>query len=223
MAYSIYLVRHGQTYLNRYNKIQGWSDSPLTPKGVKDSHDAGKRLAQIAFTHAFHSDTTRAARTCRYILAGNKTAASSLIPQALSEFREQNFGYFEGCDTSQAWLMIGADHSCKTFNEIITKYSLAKARDFTKAADPFHDAEDNAEYWTRLKHGFEYLHELARPNDKILLVAHATMIRSITQHFAPEIDVTVSPKNGSVTRLDVSSAGQIKIAYYNHYLPDETY
>ena len=49
------------------------------------------------------------------------------------------------------------------------------------------------------------------------------MIRSITQHFAPEIDVTVSPKNGSVTRLDVSSEGQIKIAYYNHYLPDETY
>ena len=40
--------------------------------------------------------------------------------------------------------MIGADHGCRTFNDIITKYSIEKARDFTKEADPFHDAENNA-------------------------------------------------------------------------------
>lgn len=105
MSYSLYFVRHGQTYLNRYNKIQGWCDSPLTPKGIEDGHQAGKRLAHLNFAHAFHSDTNRAARTCRYILEENVASAEELTPTALPDFREQNFGYFEGSDTSQAWLM----------------------------------------------------------------------------------------------------------------------
>lgn len=223
MAYSIYLVRHGQTYFNKYNKIQGWADSPLTPKGIKDGHDAGKRLADIAFTHAFHSTTTRATDTCHYILSENKTNAKNLTPKALSYFREQNFGYFEGCDTSQAWLMIGADHGCRTFNELIEKYSIEQARDFTKAADPFHDAEDNAEYYARLDQGFEYLNKIAKPDSKILLVVHATLIRSLVHRFDPSKDILISPKNGSVTRLDVLDDGSIKIGYFNRYSLDETY
>ena len=27
---NLYIVRQGETYLNRYSKLQGWSDSPLT-------------------------------------------------------------------------------------------------------------------------------------------------------------------------------------------------
>ena len=62
MSYKIYLVRHGQTILNRYNRMQGWCDSPLTPKGIEDAHEAGRRLKRIKFAYAFHSDTTRAMR-----------------------------------------------------------------------------------------------------------------------------------------------------------------
>ena len=29
----LYFVRHGQTYLNKYKNMQGWSDTPLTPEG----------------------------------------------------------------------------------------------------------------------------------------------------------------------------------------------
>lgn len=31
---NIYLVRHGQTYLNKYNRIQGIANAPLTEKGL---------------------------------------------------------------------------------------------------------------------------------------------------------------------------------------------
>ncbi len=33
-----YFVRHGQTMMNRYNKVQGWIDSPLTKKGIADAN-----------------------------------------------------------------------------------------------------------------------------------------------------------------------------------------
>ena len=44
---NVYLVRHGQTYYNIYNKLQGWSNSPLTQKGMQDARNAGEKLAKI--------------------------------------------------------------------------------------------------------------------------------------------------------------------------------
>ncbi|MEL1196595.1 phosphoglycerate mutase family protein, partial [Staphylococcus epidermidis] len=53
---TVYLVRHGQTWFNRFNKMQGWSDSPLTDKGIADAKRAGDLLSHITFTHAYSSD-----------------------------------------------------------------------------------------------------------------------------------------------------------------------
>lgn len=38
---NIYLVRHGQTFYNRYNKLQGWSNSPLTTTGQEQAVRVG--------------------------------------------------------------------------------------------------------------------------------------------------------------------------------------
>ena len=35
MAKTLYLMRHGETLFNSQHRIQGWSDSPLTSKGIK--------------------------------------------------------------------------------------------------------------------------------------------------------------------------------------------
>lgn len=216
MRYNIYLVRHGQTILNRYGRMQGWCDSPLTTKGRTDAHSTGDNLAHINFNYAFSSDTKRARETCKIIVAENKATQDDLNPHSLHYFREQKYGYFEGCDSKQAWLMIGASHNCKSFKEIIKNYSIEQARDFAKSADPFHEAENNLEFWNRLNQGFNYLDEVAENNDNILLVSHGTTIRSIVHHFDSNIDISVSPSNGSVTKL-VCSSGKIEVAYFNRY------
>ena len=222
MVFNVYLVRHGQTYLNRYNRMQGWCDSPLTPKGIKDGHKAGQLLSHINFDLAFHSDTTRATHTCRYILEENVASPSLPTPKALANFREQYYGYFEGSDSNQAWLMIGAANDCRTFKDIIEKYSIEDAKDFAKQADPFHDAENNQEYWQRVGAGFDYLKKIAKPDTNILLVSHGTTIRSIVHRFDPSIDITVSPTNGSVTKLIIDEQ-KIKVAYFNQTDPKFEY
>lgn len=85
--FDVYFVRHGQTVLNKYHRIQGWIDSALTDKGVRDAQDAGQRLAQIPFTKAYTSDSLRAQRTAKYILAAN----SGTVKEATVEpaFREE--------------------------------------------------------------------------------------------------------------------------------------
>lgn len=32
MAITVYFVRHGETYFNRFARLQGWSDTLLTEK-----------------------------------------------------------------------------------------------------------------------------------------------------------------------------------------------
>ena len=220
MSFTVYLVRHGQTILNRYNRMQGWCDSDLTTLGISQAQQTGKRLANIKFDHAFHSDTIRATQTCQNILAQNH----NLVPahQESFYFREEGYGYYEGADSGNAWMIIGGPHGCKTFSEIISTYSIEDAKNFAKAADPFDDAEDNAEFWHRLDCGFDLLRSVATDDQNVLLVSHGTTIRSIVARFAPEIDITVSPKNGSVTKLIVDQA-EVKVDYFNQSADDFAY
>ena len=157
MAITVYIVRHGQTLLNRYKKMQGWVDSPLTEKGIQDGKRAGKILENIKFDKAYSSDTMRAIRTCEYILSENKVSGDLKEPQAMMEFREQKYGYFEGSDSPQTWMLIGATHGAGSFKELVNKYPLDEIKDFMHETDPFHESEDSKTYWKRINSGFDYL------------------------------------------------------------------
>lgn len=209
MAIHLYLVRHGQTYFNLYNRLQGWSNSPLTEAGINDATRAGQKLADIKFDAAFCSDTTRAEQTARMILSKNATARfSKLEPSVHMEFREQFYGYFEGRDMNEAWWAAGAPHGAHTYAEILEKFGSDATRDFLKEADPFHHAENNEEYWNRVKRGFGIIARSRGVHDEsnVLLISHGNTLLSLIQRFkdsAPQgIDFTVRPANGSVTRLD---------------------
>src|SRR5699024_7811066 len=175
---------------------------------------ARHHLSHINFAHAYHSDTTRAEKTCHFLLQENVASPELPEPTELPAFREQSYGYFEGSDSDQAWLMVGASHGCRSFHEMVAKYSMDDTKDFTKQADPFHQAEDAAEYWQRVDGGFDYLKKVAADNDNILVVSHGTTIRSIASRFDAQLDATVGPKNGSITKL-VVDGDQIQVSYFN--------
>ena len=66
----LYLVRHGKTVFNTTGRLQGWSDSPLTPEGCQVAENLGRGLEQqrITFDAAFSSTSPRAVDTARLIL-----------------------------------------------------------------------------------------------------------------------------------------------------------
>jgi len=43
----LYILRHGQTEWNAQERMQGWLNSPLTPKGVQDAARQGEILAGV--------------------------------------------------------------------------------------------------------------------------------------------------------------------------------
>ncbi len=213
---TVYLVRHGQTWFNHFNKMQGWCDSPLTDNGIKDGTKTGVILRNVAFTHAYCSDTMRATRTANLILSKNVTGK---IPLTVTQyFREQFYGYFEGEDSSKTWYEVGFPHGAKTYPEILEKYGVDASKDFMHDADPFHEAEDARTYWTRLMKGFRQLRAENHEGDKVLMVSHGTTIRSIVDKFGKNDGyvVTDSPRNGSISKILLTDEG-IKVLSYNEF------
>lgn len=215
MAYQIYLVRHGKTWYNEYQKMQGWSDTPLTTDGVAVAQKAAEALHNVDFAAAVTSDMKRAVDTSRIITRRNK---NQLQPQELSEFREQFYGYFEGQGIDEAWFVIGKPHQAKNFAQIVQKYGFDATLDFVKEADPLHDAEGAAEYWSRIERGFKKIDRIAKDGDKILLVTHSITILSLALKYqAGDFPIDEIPANASLTILERDN-GVNRVTKYNQSL-----
>lgn len=215
MTRNIYLVRHGQTYYNIYNKLQGWSHSPLTEKGKADARQAADRLKNIHFDAAFCSDLPRAMETCQVILDSN-VAESVKSPTISPFFREEFYGVYEGTNMDQAWYLAGAPHGLKTFKEIVTKHSIGTAKDWLHDADPFHDAENNEQYWARVDQGIALIRNADLPeNANVLWVSHGNTCLSLVERYGEgKYDITERPANGSLSKL-VMNGNEIQFAFYN--------
>lgn len=91
MKITLYIVRHGQTVDNLENRIQGHSDSPLTPLGIKQAEAIAERLASERFDAIYSSDLGRAVATAGVI------AAKHDLPVRTTELlRELNLGVAQG-------------------------------------------------------------------------------------------------------------------------------
>lgn len=223
MIIHLHLVRHGQTFFNRYNRLQGWSNSPLTEAGLSDADHAGSLMAGIDFAGAYCSDTTRAQMTAERILDANEQAGHTR-PTLVADmhFREQFYGYYEGQDMSMAWLAAGGPHGAPTYQAIVARYGLAATRDFLKEADPFHDAESDDEYWRRIAGGYALIaaNTGLHDGDHVLQISHGNTLLSLMQRFAPAgYDLSERPANGSVTVFDFDTSepfdSALRVVSYN--------
>lgn len=86
----IYFIRHGETLSNVWNYIQGWSDTPLTAKGIAQGKQVAERLKDVHFTALYTSTSERAYDTACLI-----NTYHHLPIQMCKGLKEMNFGTFE--------------------------------------------------------------------------------------------------------------------------------
>lgn len=91
MKKTLYVMRHGETLFNVRRKIQGWSDSPLTEKGIQQAKIAGEYFKKhnIKFDHAYCSTSERASDTLELVTDGK------MDYERVKNLREMNYGTFE--------------------------------------------------------------------------------------------------------------------------------
>lgn len=105
------LLRHGQSQWNLENRFTGFKDVDLSPAGIKEAEEAGKRLAQagIKFDQVFTSTLKRAHRTAQIALenAGQGNLISGMI--ADDDLRERDYGELTGLDKDETRAKYGED------------------------------------------------------------------------------------------------------------------
>lgn len=87
----VIFVRHGETSWNHSKRYQGHSDIPLNEKGLQQARMVARRLAKESISAIYSSDLLRAVQTAEII--GKE---HSLQPSLFPDFREVNFGLWEG-------------------------------------------------------------------------------------------------------------------------------
>lgn len=85
----IYLIRHAETGFNRDGRVQGHSESNLSPLGVKQARRVARRLGYVEFVAAYASPSTRTMDTARLALG-----KADIVPR--EGLREIRLGDWEG-------------------------------------------------------------------------------------------------------------------------------
>ena len=145
----IYLVRHGETEMNKKGCYYGITDALLTEKGRQQAILLGRHFQELDWDRILVSPLSRARETA--LLAAGRREDSFELEERL---REQNFGIFEG----------------KTYQELCREYPEEMRRwneDFSHYQIPggesFLQVRERVEDWVR---------SLPEGPGQMLVVAH---------------------------------------------------
>lgn len=155
----LYLLRHGETAMNRQHLLQGQSNIPLNENGLREAEEARKMVGEKGFKFdlCYSSPLIRALKTGE-IVSGLPKGRIILEPRII----EMNFGVLEGKPFS---LFDGGPGSI---------------------SDPAHyNVPEGGENFTDVAaRTGSFVDELLikRPADNILVASHGAAIRSILLH-----------------------------------------
>ena len=100
----LYIIRHGETVLNKQGLMQGWLDKELNNNGRDLAVITGQAMKGIRFDRCISSPLIRARETAELILRESGNTAAIEIDDRI---REINFGDLEGKGMSE---MIGENY-----------------------------------------------------------------------------------------------------------------
>jgi len=191
MRTSIWLIRHGQTALNKARRYQSVSDYGLTAYGQQQANALAHRLRRTPFHAAVISPTRRARETVEIVL-GQREAAMFYD----ARWAETNHGRWEGL----------------TYREVRARFPEESVARF---ADPLDGratgGESLAEVQARVLAGWQALLQ-NYPGGRVLVATHATPIQLILCHLA-EMSATLHWRwridLGSVTAIDIYGSASI--------------
>ncbi|WP_350344544.1 histidine phosphatase family protein [Proteinivorax tanatarense] len=153
------LVRHGQTEWNIKKKIQGSTDTELSPQGIEEGRLVAKRLSNWDINHIYSSDLKRAAKTAQFI---SQYHSKPLSIDYDIRLRESCFGKWEGL----------------TMEQVKEKYFKQYA---SREETPYVDIPEGESF----KHFSQRLEEFITEkqtqhiNSNVVAVAHSAVIKTI--------------------------------------------
>ncbi|WP_172592232.1 histidine phosphatase family protein [Subtercola boreus] len=202
-ALRIHLVRHAETLFNVRRQLQGWCDSPLTPRGLRQVEALGEYFAGLPLVAAFSSDLTRTRTTTAGALAGHP----HLVPEWMPALREWNFGGWEGQPNPSLWTPIfeahGYVYGTAGHWDQLTVEGPDTVIDLIASTDTSGMAEDAAAVNSRMRDAVAAILGAATSGD-VLVVAHGAVLQSLAPLLAPGARISPGYPNCGVTTVTIS-------------------
>lgn len=202
---TIYVTRHGKTMFNTVHRAQGWSDTPLTKKGIDVAQDLGDGLTDVDFKAAYSSDSGRARETARIVL--DSKGQEKLNAAESTKLREVCFGSYEGDLDENMWGDVAKNLGYPSQEAMMKDFATGKVTlEMCLAEIVKLDQSGSAEnYDTVKKRMQDKLKSIAKENAKngggnVLIVSHGmsigAMISDMTDKYKGQ-----QLENASVTKI----------------------
>lgn len=178
----IYLTRHGKTMLNHLERIQGWSDSPLTAEGAEVARQLGRGLRDTPFAAVYTSDRGRTVETANLVL--EESGQTALPITQLYDLREYGFGKYESDFNLNVLELVAKENDFATLEELHAAENTVDCHyiiDTVARLDETGMAEDRLTFQTRIKRGLVTICEevLAQGGGNVLAIAHGMVIHNL--------------------------------------------
>ncbi len=201
----LWLVRHAEAEGNRYRRIQGWYDAPLTRFGIRQLLPLQERFAALPLDAVYSSDLARAKQTAAAVIG-----ARALELQLRPGLREQHMGDWE--DQCWGWASYTQPEQYAALNR--------SPEDFT--------VPGSENYSTVLNRVLGTLGQICEenPGKTVAAVSHGCAVRIVLAHllgYPPEETGRVPHcDNTAVAELQYEN-GQFTVLRYNDnsHLPPE--
>ncbi|WP_290032792.1 histidine phosphatase family protein [Ligilactobacillus cholophilus] len=208
-----YLVRHGQTKLNRQVRLQGITDSPLTKKGIRMARRLGYELRKIKFRAVFTSDLKRTQDTAKYILEENLQRIPPIYRDP--DLRELSFGRFEEAHNfeviPQALRTLGIRKIIRAF---LNEEHVGELIKIFRTMDGTEKIEDSAHLYSRFSRALKLIgNEYQDEECNILIVTHGLILSNFIESLCGDVPVFLLD-NSRASLVDYQD-GKFKIRYIN--------
>jgi 2,3-bisphosphoglycerate-dependent phosphoglycerate mutase len=106
---TIVLLRHGESVWNKENRFTGWTDVPLSEKGIQEAREAGRVLREEGYTFdiAYTSVLKRAIKTLWIVLEEMDLMWIPVVGNW--RLNERHYGALQGLNKSEAAKELGEE------------------------------------------------------------------------------------------------------------------
>ena len=201
-----YIVRHGETMMNKLKLLQGWNDSALTDNGIEIAQCLGKGLKDINFDAAYCSTLKRTYHTAQILLEAKGQQYLPIVK--IEGFKEACFGDFEVQPTHLMWEKVIENKNYSTEEE---KTEALRKKDFSakdvldtiSAVDKSEMAESYETVRNRTQKALMKLalKESEKGSKNILVIAHGMSILGMLESLADERIAKTHMQNASVSEV----------------------
>lgn len=159
MIRRVVFIRHGETLDNARGVAQGWSDSPLSPRGIEQVEKLASRVASYRPTALYASTLMRARSTAERI-----ASAIGLPVTLLDDLREMHCGEWEG---------VNFNHVRETQSDFFARWSADPHLACPGGGESFEDVR------RRMRSALQQIREKeVVPGEAcVVIVSHGTAIR----------------------------------------------